>query len=70
MFVGAIDGYLLWRILHGNAAIPGLPPDWQYWMPQVLIMVILGGLAVVMIMPMLSGRSPDRLVRPEEIESY
>src|SRR6266516_5697785 len=68
VLVGLVTFYLSSKSLQGKSALPGLPPGAEFWRPQVLLLLAIGGIAVVMIMPMLSGRSPDRLVRPEEIE--
>src|SRR6266536_3181118 len=68
VLVGLVTFYLSSRALQGKSALPGLPPDAMFWLPQVLLLLAIGGISVVMLLPLLSGRSPDRLVRPEEIE--
>jgi cell division protease FtsH len=60
----------LWvRLLTGNPVSPGwphLPPEAVYWIPGIVIVLILG---VVLIAPMLgSGRSPEVVFLPEQIE--
>ncbi len=68
VLVGLVTYYLSSRALQGKSALPGVPPDAMFWLPQVLLLLAIGGISVVMLLPLLSGRSPDRLVRPEEIE--
>ncbi len=60
----------LWvRILSGNPVSPGfpkLPPEAMFWLPGILIILLL---AVVLIAPMLgSGRSPEIVYMPEQID--
>lgn len=60
--------YLIARDLSGNPVTlptPHLPPDWQWWLPGVLLIALL---AVVLLLPMGSGRSPHVLILPEQIE--
>src|SRR6266516_7205073 len=68
VLVGLVTFYLSSKSLQGKSALPGLPPGAEFWRPQVLLLLAIGGISVVMLLPLLSGRSPDRLVRPEEIE--
>ncbi len=60
----------LWaRLLTGNPVSPGwpdLPPEAVYWIPGIVIVLILGA---VMIVPMMgSGRSPETIFLPEQID--
>jgi ATP-dependent Zn protease len=60
----------LWgRILTGSPfnvfALPSLPPDWQFYLIPVALILALGA---AMAMPLLSGRSPHVLFRPEQID--
>jgi ATP-dependent Zn protease len=63
---------VLWmwlRILDGNPVSPGwpnLPPEAIIWLPGILIILLIG---VVLVGPMLgSGRSPETIYLPEQIE--
>ncbi|MDP9406177.1 MAG: AAA family ATPase [Actinomycetota bacterium] len=61
--------FLWYRVLIGAPfdvfAVPSLPPDWPiYLIPLALILAL--GAAVAM--PLLSGRSPHVLYRPEQID--
>jgi cell division protease FtsH len=60
----------LWaRILTGNPVSPGwpdLPPEAVYWIPGIVIVLVL---AIVLVVPMMgSGRSPEVTFLPEQIE--
>ncbi len=60
----------LWlRILDGNPVSPGwpdLPSDAMIWLPGILIILLIG---VVLVAPMLgSGRSPETIYLPEQID--
>ena len=60
----------LWlRIASGNPVSPGwpsLPADAMFWLPGILIILLLG---VVIIAPMMgTGRSPEVIYMPEQIE--
>jgi cell division protease FtsH len=60
----------LWvRLLTGNPVSPGwpdLPPEAVYWIPGIVIVLILG---VVVVAPMMgSSRSPEVVFLPEQIE--
>ncbi|MBI4259430.1 MAG: AAA family ATPase, partial [Actinobacteria bacterium] len=62
-----VDGYLWYRFLSGNPiALPSLPDDWVIWAPMLLLVLLF---AVIMLMPLASGRSPHILIRPEHIET-
>jgi ATP-dependent Zn protease len=66
LILGIVDGYLWYRYLTNNPLeLPSLGDDWVLWLPFVLLMVLF---PLVLLMPMLSGRSPHLIVRPEEIE--
>jgi cell division protease FtsH len=68
LILGLLDLYMIRRSAHGQAALPHVP----HIDPLLIIplLAILGplALAIVMIVPLLSGKPPVRLVRPEEIE--
>jgi ATP-dependent Zn protease len=64
----AMNAYIVSRGIRGRSLLPELPDGWQFWLPQFILVVVLLGLGMVMVLPLLSGRSPDRVVRPEEIE--
>ena len=60
----------LWgRILTGSPfnvfALPTLPPDWQFYVIPLALILALGG---AMAMPLMNGRSPHVLFRPEQID--
>ncbi|MDX1690537.1 MAG: AAA family ATPase [Acidimicrobiia bacterium] len=60
----------LWlRILGGNPVSPGFPrlsEDAMFWLPGILIVLLLGA---VLVLPMLSnGRSPEVVFLPEQID--
>jgi ATP-dependent Zn protease len=66
LIFGLIDGYLWYRYLTRNPfQLPALGPEWIIWLPLILLF---GAIALMMLMPFFSGRSPHMLVRPEEIE--
>jgi cell division protease FtsH len=60
----------LWgRILTGSPfnvfALPSLPDDWQFYIIPLALILALGA---AMAMPLMSGRSPHVLFRPEQID--
>ena len=61
--------YLWLRILTGTAInllqLPTLPPDWPIYAIPFALIVALGA---AMAMPLMSGRSPHTLFRPEQLE--
>jgi cell division protease FtsH len=64
--LAAIDGLLWYRIAIGDPlGPPGLPDNWVIWMPGLLL---IGVLALVLLMPLGSGRSPHMLIRPEHLD--
>ncbi len=64
-----IAAWLWWRIANGRPVSPGfpdLPPEAVFWLPGVLLILLLG---VVFIVPMLgNGRSPHTIYLPEQLE--
>jgi cell division protease FtsH len=66
IFLAIFDGYLWYRYLSKNPfQPPALGPEAMIWLPLLLLVVLM---AAVMLLPMLNGRSPHIVVRPEEIE--
>ena len=68
----ALSPLVLWlwvRLLTGNPVSPGwpeLPPEAVYWIPGIVIVLLLG---VVIVVPMMgSGRSPEVVFLPEQID--
>jgi ATP-dependent Zn protease len=61
------DAYLWYRLAtHDPVRLPHLPDNAAIWLPGLMLV---GLFAIVMLLPMASGRSPHVLVRPEHIES-
>jgi len=68
LVMAVIDGWMLLRVSHGQPALPALPSiDPAVFLILVIVLAQVA-LASAMIMPMMSGKPPARLVRPEEIE--
>jgi ATP-dependent Zn protease len=69
LLLAPIVAWLWIRIASGNPVSPGLPQlseDAMFWLPGVLIVLLLGAVLVV---PMLSnGRSPEVVFLPEQID--
>lgn len=67
--LGVLSAWLWLRILSGSPVSPGwpdLPEDAIFWLPGILIILLLG---VVLVLPMLgTGRSPHTIYLPEQIE--
>jgi ATP-dependent Zn protease len=64
--LGAVDGYLWYRYLTDNPIKPpSLGSDWVIWLPFILLLLLF---PLILLMPMMSGRSPHLVVHPEEIE--
>jgi len=64
--LGAIDAFLWYRVAIGDPlGPPSLPDDAMIWLPGILL---IGVLALVLLLPMGSGRSPHVLIRPEHID--
>jgi ATP-dependent Zn protease len=62
-----IDGYLWYRFITGNPITPpSMPDDWVIWAPMLLLVVLFG---VMMLMPLMSGRSPAVVIHPEHIDT-
>jgi hypothetical protein len=61
-----LDAFLWWRQTSGHPlGLPHLPADWGIWAPMVILVVLFG---LMMLMPLMSGRSPHVMIRPEHIE--
>ncbi|MFW2338619.1 MAG: AAA family ATPase [Acidimicrobiia bacterium] len=64
-----VAAWMWWRILTGDTPWPHMPdlgPDVAFWLPGILIILLLG---VVLVAPMLlNQRSPHITFRPEEID--
>ncbi len=61
-----VDGYLWYRYLTDNPLrLPAVGPEWVIWAPIAVLFVLI---ALMMAMPLFSGRSPHMIVRPEQIE--
>jgi ATP-dependent Zn protease len=64
--LGVLDGYLWYRYLTNNPLeMPNLGGDWLVYLPFILLLLLI---PLIMLMPMMSGRSPHLIVRPEDIE--
>lgn len=70
LFLSVPFVFLWWRILSGAPfnvfALPGLPDDPFLWILPLFIVVAMGSL---LILPLVAGRSPHVLYRPEQIET-
>ena len=63
---GLFDAYLWYRYLTNNPLqMPSLGADAIIWLPFVLILLLI---PMMVLLPMMSGRSPHLVVHPEEIE--
>ncbi|HEX2030336.1 MAG TPA: AAA family ATPase [Actinomycetota bacterium] len=66
LVLGGLDAYLWYRVAIGDPiGLPSLPEDWVIWLPFMILILLL---AVVMLLPLGSGRSPHLLIRPEHID--
>jgi len=66
LVLGLIDLWLWMKLASGNpVGLPSLPEDAVIWLPGVVLILVL---ALVLLLPMGSGRSPHMLVRPEHID--
>ncbi len=66
LLFGVVDGYLWYRLAtHNPLQLPQMPADAGLWLPALLLIAVL---ALVMLLPLASGRSPHLIVRPEHIE--
>jgi ATP-dependent Zn protease len=64
--VATFDAYLWYRLAtHNPMRLPSLGGDMMLYLPLFLMVGLLG---VVIIMPMLSGRSPHLMIHPEQVE--
>jgi cell division protease FtsH len=67
--LGPLVVWLWLRILAGNPVSPGwpdLPPEAVFWLPGIVIVLLLG---LVLVVPMMSnGRSPEVVFLPEQID--
>jgi ATP-dependent Zn protease len=67
VILATLDAFLWWRQASGHPiGLPHLPADWGIWAPMVILVVIFG---LMMLMPLMSGRSPHVMIRPEHIET-
>jgi cell division protease FtsH len=66
LILGLLDFYLWYRYLTDNPfRLPTLGPEAIIFLP---VFLLFGVVALMMLMPLFSGRSPHQVVRPEEIE--
>jgi cell division protease FtsH len=66
VLLAAVDLYLWYRYASGNPLrMPHLPQDWGIWMPMVILVLLFG---VMLLLPLMSGKSPHVMIRPEHIE--
>ena len=64
--VAGLDAYLWYRLAtHNPMRLPSLGGDMMLYLPLFLMVGLLG---VMIIMPMLSGRSPHLMIHPEQVE--
>ncbi len=64
--IAVFDAYLWYRLAtHNPLRLPTIPPDMVAFLP---IFIIVGLLGVMMLIPMLSGRSPHLMIHPEQVE--
>jgi len=67
LLLGALDGFLWFRYMSGNPPqLPHMPADAGIWAPPFILILVFCG---VMLVPLLSGRSPHVMIRPEHIET-
>jgi cell division protease FtsH len=67
LLLGALDGFLWFRYMSGNPPhLPHMPADAGIWAPPLILILVFCG---VMLVPLLSGRSPHVMIRPEHIET-
>jgi ATP-dependent Zn protease len=66
LVIAGFDAYLWYRLAsHNPLRLPSLPADWGIYLP---IFLMVGLIAVMMLVPMLSGRSPHLMIHPEQVE--
>src|SRR5712691_8556298 len=64
--LASLDLYLWYRYSSGHPIqAPHLPHDWGIWAPFAILFVLFG---VVLLLPLMSGKSPHVMIRPEHIE--
>ncbi len=64
--VAVFDAYLWYRLAtHNPMRLPNLGGDMMLYLPLFLMVGLLG---VMILMPMLSGRSPHLMIHPEQVE--
>ena len=68
-WLGVVGLFLWWRIAIGNPLnllrVPGLPEDPFLWLLPVVLVLAIGAMLV---MPLMSGRSPHLEYRPEQLD--
>jgi cell division protease FtsH len=66
LILGLVDGYLWYRYITDNPIkLPTVDPLTLMW---VLLLLLILVMPLMILMPMINGRSPHLVVRPEEIE--
>src|SRR2546428_2426573 len=70
LVLAAVDLYLWHRFFtkipsNRPFELPSMPQGWIFWLPAMLLGLLLVG---VMVAPLMSGRSPHILIRPEQID--
>jgi cell division protease FtsH len=66
LVVGAFDAFLWYRLATNNPLrLPSMGGDMMLYLP---IFAMVGLVGVMMIVPMLSGRSPHVMIHPEQVE--
>jgi cell division protease FtsH len=70
LVIAAFDALLIYRYLSHSPTtrqfgLPTLPPEFMFWLPAMFLGLLLFG---VILAPMMSGRSPHMVIRPEQIE--
>ena len=64
--IAVFDGYLWYRLAtHNPLRLPTMGGDMMLYLP---ILIMVGLLGVMMLVPMLSGRSPHLMIHPEQVE--
>src|SRR5438552_11832225 len=66
LVVGAYIGFVVWLYATGHSLGFRLPSGADLWLPQAILVTLLGAVLVVPIV--VSGRSPHVMIRPEHIE--
>ena len=70
LVIAAFDALLIYRYVSHSPGtrqfgLPTLPPEFMFWLPAMFLGLLLFG---VILAPMMSGRSPHMVIRPEQIE--